>query len=79
MVTAQNHGNTKTEEIITMFDLCSSHHFITSKTVKTLNLKKSGIFEGEIQTVQGKSEANHDIFKVKLLDEYGNYRTIDAI
>ena len=44
-IIAQNNGNKNPEEVVTMFDICSSHHFVTTSTAKKRSLKKVCMYE----------------------------------
>ena len=75
-IVAQNNGNKNPEGIVAMFDLCSSHHFITTSTAKKLSLKKVGIHSGDLHTIENVKLLNNNIYTIKVLDDLGNYRKI---
>ena len=79
-VTAKSNAkNKESDKMLSMFDLCATHHFILQSAANRLRLKKSGTFRGTIRTIHGVEEKVCDKYEVKLKDESGNYRTIEAI
>ena len=68
-IVAQNNGKKNPEEVVTMFDICSSHHFVTTSTAKKLSLKKVGIHSGDLHTIENIKLLNNNIYTLKVLDD----------
>ena len=69
----------KSEQVLCLWDLCSSLTFIRSDLCEKLKLEQIGTWVGKIFTINGGKQGRHPIYLLHIVDSQGERHQVDCL